>query len=190
MINIYLDIETTATLPGAGIWDIGAVAAKNGRPFGHFSTQVRVPGTAIRDQSTLKWIHADQARGRRYIKTQVNGKSEAQALTELTKWLREMGVEAHERKDVTMLSWGTFDFPLLKAAYERQFDRHERPTSLNFETPWHYGAECDLRSVAKFLRYDERPDTSAHEAYEDAYALMVFHNRLCLYIDIISPKDL
>lgn len=165
-IEFYLDIETTNTVSGAGIWEIGCYIINNKTDVvNSFSMLCRPVGTY--SNATLAWIRSKPAVQARYEKALASEITQQQATMELLQYCKSIGMVA-DREEETGYSWGTFDFPIMDKAFE----------ALGVESPWHYGSTCDLRSVTKFAGSSIRPDTSLHEALEDAKQLYVAHRAL------------
>lgn len=165
-IEFYLDFETTHTEANAGIWDIGCYVVNNLQGVGASFSRLCQP-FGSESQDTLDWIKSKPKVNERYEKACVSKTGQQEALEELAAFLLRVGVTS-DRDNEACYSWGVFDFPIAQTAYAYGGD----------ETPWHYGSECDLRSVAKFHGSTIRPDTSLHIAVEDAKALRTAHREL------------
>lgn len=173
-IQCYVDIETTATTNDAGIWEIGAILINNHNKSLYRFSELCIPDARF-DQDTLNWISNQPEVHKRYLKAMQGEQTTTEALLKFTDWLKKCGV-IKCRESEAFYSWGTFDFPILKHRYKHL---------LIAEPPWHYGSECDLRSVTKFLGLPNRPDTSKHIAREDASALLTCHSEI---VNILNPE--
>lgn len=158
-----IDIETTGTTIGAGVWQIGAIALDEKHKIVEmFSVDVKLEQSAIKDPSTMQWL-LEQGLMPQFEKAQEEGKHLRTALLELKEFMTDGSMLTGSREDVNV-SWGNFDYPLLDFWYDNQ----------KILAPWHYASILDLRAVGKFLTpfknkfKDLRPDTSSHEALSDA----------------------
>lgn len=161
MNNIAIDIETTATVQGAGVWQIGAFCDNQ-----TFCVDVKLHEDAIVDDDTMKWLY-DNNLLPAYEKAQTEGEELLSALTKLSGFInRVTSKDVLERND-NLITWGNFDDPLLTYWYKK----------LGLIVPWHYASVLDMRAAMKFLQatelpnHDElpyRPDTSEHYALHDA----------------------
>lgn len=160
---IAIDIETTGTVPGAGIWQIGVY---NG-PQRFLNLSVLVPAKALIDPDTMKWIEKQPEVHRAYMRSQENGMPLSNALRMVQDFLRKRN--AHERGACVVASWGNFDMPLLRYWFEDKLEGEK--------LPWHYGNELDMRSVASWISLVNQSEpirpkpNNPHDALSDAIAL-------------------
>ena len=161
--EFYLDLETTDTAHTAGIWEIGCYVINHKEQVVASFERLCYPTGSV-SSDTMDWIKSKPDVYDRYLGARNSGISQENAIQELFAFIKRVGIEGN-RETETGYSWGTFDFPILTNA----------ATKANLDLPWHYGSECDLRSVAKFYNTLIRPDTSKHEALADAKALRLAH---------------
>jgi 3' exoribonuclease, RNase T-like len=188
--HLFLDIETTGTVVGSGIWEIGAIILDNdslehydprltfeeafdndsGNKFHSF---IKVSDNAVVDQKTIEWIKNTANVYDRYLEAQLGEISTSipEALANLNQHIEEYminnDVNPIEAK-LYVYTWGNFDVPLLEFWYKRS----------NIKPLWNYSTCIDMRSVALFDQLQHvysvlrRPDTSKHEALSDAFELL------------------
>ncbi len=171
MIDISIDIETLADVPGAAIATIGGYAVSDtaGTPYmvGGVSEFYVVLNdeTGIITPKTVRW-HAKQSDPVGNL-----GGNPIDLRTGIQKfsiWLRRMN--AHKEDTVRIWSHATFDMPIIAGAYHR----------LGLRPPWRYRDCRDLRTL-----YDlagGRPEVGhggKHNALEDAKAQML-EIQICL----------
>lgn len=164
MHSIAIDIETTATVQGAGIWQIGACTGSR-----TFIAHVKLHEDAVVDDDTMKWLY-DNNLLPAYEKAQKEGEELLTALTRLSFFINTVTSKDALERDDNLITWGNFDDPLLVHWYKK----------LGLIVPWHYSSVLDMRAAMKFLQatglpnHDElpyRPDTSKHNALLDALAV-------------------
>lgn len=171
-MKVFVDIETIGTAVGSGIWEIGAVVVHPTGAVDNFQQLCRPNG--MTSTATMEWIRSKPAVNARYEAALSCNVTQASALEDFAYFLMERrGGRKPDRHTEAFYSWGNFDFPLLGWHYDQMLTM-----TSNYDKPWHYGSECDLRSVAKFHGISDRPDTSAHEAHQDALALSDFYHRI------------
>ncbi|HIE9210182.1 TPA: 3'-5' exonuclease [Klebsiella variicola subsp. variicola] len=165
-----IDIETLSTKPNAVICAIGAVffepsIGKIGPSFYRTidprNSQER--GGHISADTVMWWLKQDKEPVSELIAAQTR---ELDAIADLANFI---GFTFHETTSRNLKIWckgGSFDFPILKSAFERA--SHEGVPTL----PWNFWNECCFRSllaVAGAIGYAPHPRRSvAHNALTDA----------------------
>ena len=173
-LTFFLDIETTAVLPGAGVWQIGAVAripsSLGGAYRSVFIRDIKLEHGAIKDPATMAWLADNDLMGA-YTKSQNSGIGMAQALEELNSWANmarnQVPSNTSEEPQEMWCSWGTFDFPLTGYWVDQ----------LQLPRIWSYRDEVDLRGATRFMdphqsRMIRPASADAHNALADAEALI------------------
>ncbi|HEC0400359.1 TPA: 3'-5' exoribonuclease [Klebsiella aerogenes] len=174
MNHLMIDIETLSTKPNAAICAIGAVffepsIGKVGpsfyRTINPRTSQER--GAHISADTVLWWLKQDKEPISELIDAQTD---ESDAIADLNHFISFSFPETTSRNLKVWCKGGSFDFPILKSAYERSFDRSLFVGASML--PWNFWNECCFRSlltVAGVIGYVPHPRRSvAHNALTDA----------------------
>lgn len=174
---VAIDIETTDTLVTAGVWDIAVVAIIPTQGTEaillSYSRTFKPGGTS--SASTLEWLRGKREVNERYKQALTSTRTQKDIpgflRTAFDGISKKAGLDITERGSCVMISWGSFDFPIMKHVLEA---RH----GLNAGDFWHYGNECDLRAVAVFNESELYPEGVTHNALQDACAVLELYPRL------------
>jgi 3' exoribonuclease, RNase T-like len=191
-ISIYIDIETIGTAMDTMPWEIGAIFATHDdfqqlypsmtvadiSPNAKFTTGINI-GNAEWDIDTYNWARPQAALIKRYVDYQNNPATPdiERALINLNTAIENYIIELDRNPiemEIYVYSWGNFDVPILNYWYNK----------FKMKPLWNFQTEINLRGVAlhtwKIGSSNSlmRPDTSKHEAIEDAFALMKVHSDL------------
>jgi hypothetical protein len=172
---MFIDIETTGTVVGSGIWQI-AYCLLDDEQLHRFSVAdvkpgiidllVRPDARAYVDPKTIEWIEAQPGVNRLYRES---GESQLSIFDAISHINHDIASKYSENDYVVnTYSWGNFDIPLLEYWYDKN----------DIKKPWRYDRNIDLRSVLRFIDIDGdshykalRP-RSSHDAADDVAQLM------------------
>lgn len=178
-LNIAIDIETTATVPTAGVWDLGIVVWERGShpDNGRVKLSRAMRPSGVVDGDTIDWIFGqDELVVNRFVEATERSQHAREVLPRAFTTLQnsiylEYGgkdKEAAKLINCDWYSWGQFDFPIL----HNQFQMFGMPC------PWHFRKINCFRSVMNAQPecsafYGARPvvQKPAHRAFFDAVAL-------------------
>lgn len=186
-MHISFDIETWGLTPGCDIRSIGAVVFNPRTRVVHDDSEVFSLYVALenpptnfgnteyydgvgewrkyplhRDTETVKWWNSDVVSAEAKDAF-INPLPLADGLDEFARWLRRMG-DVYAGQEMRLWSKGPhFDVSILAAAYDL----------LKMETPWHYRAPRDMRTVTDMagISRDEEKALfvgTPHHALDDA----------------------
>lgn len=157
--HVCVDLETLATVPGAVVLEIGAVAFDLDVPeeeWLRFSREVamRAPDQQERviDVDTLDWW-TKRAKEGAVIPGLSAGMDLADAVRAFFEWFRQ-----HEAEDCRVWAWGMdFDFGILKNAADQ----------IGEKLPWRYNNQRCARTLCQELGVSREGEVT-HEACWDA----------------------
>jgi hypothetical protein len=184
MRHIEIDIESMGTTPGSAILEIGAVEffpeAPAGQGIGRtFSARISLQSCLIQhltiDDDTVAWWRTQAPEA---IESLCRGESIPlhEALDSFTQWI---GPDAS--KTQIWCKGGSFDFPLLAAAYR----------ACGQQVPWKFWNENCHRTLLKLCKtlhgYTPPPHTgTAHNAQDDA----IYQASIALEcLALLSPQE-
>lgn len=157
MIRVMVDIETTGTRPGCGVWDIGAQVLTEDGALAFFSTTANPDSvsSSARDEATIQWQQSKNTEN--WEAAHYSEKTEAQILTEFVEFLMPL-LEGAKDSEVEFWSQGSFDYPILEFAMRL----HKVPY------PWKYRQLRDLRTLSAWYGKRLTKDSKSHSALVDA----------------------
>ncbi|WP_224250578.1 MULTISPECIES: 3'-5' exonuclease [Klebsiella/Raoultella group] len=165
-----IDIETLSTQPNAAICAIGAVffEPSTGQIGPSFYETIdprtsQVRGAHISADTVMWWLRQDKEP----ISELVNSKShEIEVMINFARFIEDASPETMKKLLKVWCKGGSFDFPIIKSAFERS--SLEGVPML----PWNFWNECCFRSlltIAGTIGYVPHPRRSvAHNALTDA----------------------
>lgn len=173
MRDLMLDIETLGVTPGCVVLSIGAVECNNGKIVKEFHQHINVEsaynaGLQIEPRTVMWWLEQDKAAQEKLLE------NKGDALEEVLKDF----IKAFNWRNLRVWANGaSFDFPILKAAFE----------AVGLRMPWEFWNEMDFRTI-KNLVEKKTFDTLrvypevAHDALDDARAQMATLHNLMVYL--------
>lgn len=170
MNHLMIDIETLSTQPNAAFCAIGAVffEPSTGQIGPSFYETIdprtsQVRGAHISADTVMWWLRQDKEP----ISELVNSKShEIEVMLNFARFIEDASPETVKKHLKVWCKGGSFDFPIIKSAFERS--SLEGVPML----PWNFWNECCFRSlltIAGTIGYVPHPRRSvAHNALTDA----------------------
>lgn len=167
-VEIMVDVETTGTKPGAGIWQIGAVAV---RECGNREREIELtinPRSLIThgflfDGATEVWQGTTNKQNWHIAHTYaIDPNGPENLLTEFLDWCFVIN-DAAKVRGIPVRYWskGNFDYPIIQEAAHIL----ELPDSM---IPWKYRQLNDLRTLCNVMERPVPKFAGAHNALEDA----------------------
>lgn len=162
--QVMIDVETLGTRPGCVILSIGAVRFNDFGIENRFYCNVSredslALGFTVDPKTVAWWAEQDEAVRARLAEHPV---PVAVALARLSAFMTDD--RGQVRRDMQVwCQGGSFDFPILQAAYER----------LSLVAPWHFWQERDSRTLFQVLKRGtsfepKKLASGAHDALADA----------------------
>lgn len=167
--HIMVDIETTGTAIGSGIWQIGAVVMDESLYSDRPNTFLMTINPMSLMHSGSKYLSSAETLAWQWDKNEDNWNYALQQnfkegaswgytpskslLTNFSDWLMGFGYA-----NVELYSRGSFDFQLLRASFALE----------SMDTPWKYYQENDQRTLSKWTSYSRETASPSHNALDDA----------------------
>lgn len=173
-IDVMIDIETTGTKVGAGVYQIGAIYRREDGGVNQFICTINPLDIPILpEQETIAWHYSKNYDNWKSALDIVVGET---SLKDMLEQLSEFIVCARDyatNRDRKIRVWCkgvSFDFPLLQYWYN----------FYGIKQPWHYREICDLRTLLTVTEEEVDKMDHAHNALVDATGQLYTLER-CLY---------